>query len=46
MNALVVTFDQLPASILGCYGNEWIETPHCDRLAASGLVSDHCWASP
>jgi len=45
MSALVVTFDQLPASILGCYGNEWIETPHFDRLAAHGVVADQCWAS-
>jgi hypothetical protein len=45
MNALVVTFDQFPASILGCYGNEWIETPHLDRLAAGGLVADQCWAA-
>lgn len=43
--ALVVTFDRFPASILGCYGNEWIETPHVDRLAANGVVADQCWAS-
>ena len=43
--ALVVTFDQLPAAILGCYGNEWIETPHLDRLAAAGITADQCWAT-
>jgi hypothetical protein len=43
--ALVVTFDQFPASILGCYGNEWIETPHLDRLAAMGIVADACYAA-
>jgi hypothetical protein len=45
MSALVVTFDQLPVSTLGCYGNEWIETPHFDRLAAHGVVADQCWAA-
>ncbi len=45
MSVLVVTFDQLPASTLGCYGNEWIETPHLDRLAAHGVVADQCWAA-
>ena len=43
--ALVITFDQLPASILGCYGNEWIDTPGLDRLAARGFVADQCWTS-
>lgn len=43
-SALVITFDQFPASILGCYGNEWIETPEIDRLAANGMVADECWA--
>ncbi|MBI5760747.1 MAG: sulfatase-like hydrolase/transferase [Planctomycetales bacterium] len=38
--ALVITFDQLPASILGCYGNDWIETPHLDRLATQSVLFD------
>lgn len=41
--ALVITLDRFPASILGCYGNEWIETPHVDRFAARGQVADNCW---
>jgi len=44
-SALVITFDRFPASILGCYGNEWIETPHLDRLAAGGIVGESCWAA-
>lgn len=44
-SVLIVTFDRLPASILGCYGNEWIETQHIDRMAARGLVADQCWAA-
>lgn len=43
--ALVITFDRYPASILGCYGNEWIETPHLDHLAANGVVADACFAA-
>jgi len=34
MNAIVVTFDRLPVNFLACYGNNWIETPNFDRLAA------------
>jgi arylsulfatase A-like enzyme len=34
MNAIVLTFDRLPASFLACSGNNWIETPNFDRLAA------------
>ena len=38
MRIVVLTFDRLPASLLGCYGNEWVETPHFDRLAAESTV--------
>lgn len=38
--ALVISFDRLHAGYLGCYGNDWIETEHLDRLAASALVFD------
>ncbi|MDA0284940.1 MAG: hypothetical protein O3B13_05860 [Planctomycetota bacterium] len=44
MKAVVLTFDRLPAHLLGCYGNEWIETPGFDRLAASGSVFDQHFA--
>jgi len=40
MNALVVTFDRLPLRMLGCYGNDWIATPHFDRLAVESVVFD------
>lgn len=40
MQAIVVTFDRLATTALGCYGNEWIETPHFDRLASQGVVFD------
>lgn len=40
MQAVVVSFDSLAATSLGCFGNEWIETPHWDRLAATGAAFD------
>ncbi len=44
--AIVLALDQLSRRCLGCYGHEWIETPNLDRLAARGVVFDHCFASP
>ena len=41
MQAVIVSFDSLAATSLGCYGNEWVETPHWDRLAATGAVFDN-----
>ncbi len=38
--AVVVTFDRLHAGFLGCYGNDWIETPTFDRLATESVVFD------
>jgi hypothetical protein len=40
MRAVILSFDRLPCSALGCYGNEWVETQHFDRLAAEGFVCD------
>ncbi len=36
-NVLLVTFDTTRADRIGCYGNERIETPVLDRLAADGV---------
>jgi arylsulfatase A-like enzyme len=44
LKAIVLTFDRLPSHLLGCYGNEWIETPGFDRLAALGGVFDQHFA--
>ena len=44
MQAVVVTFDRLATTALGCYGNEWIETPHFDRLASQSVVFDRHFA--
>lgn len=38
--ALVLSFDRLHLGFLGCYGNDWIETPNFDRLATEAVVFD------
>ncbi|MBS0203736.1 MAG: sulfatase-like hydrolase/transferase [Planctomycetes bacterium] len=44
MQAIVVTFDRLASRLVGCYGNEWIETPNIDRMAATATVFDNYFA--
>ncbi|QDT25842.1 Sulfatase [Gimesia panareensis] len=43
--AFVVSFEQLPAFLLGCYGHQWIETPNFDRLASMSVVFDQHFAN-
>ncbi len=40
MKVLVLILDSLPLGFLGCYGNDWIDTPALDRIAAEGVVFD------
>lgn len=40
MQCVIISFDSLATNSLGCYGNEWIETPNLDRLASTGAVFD------
>jgi arylsulfatase A-like enzyme len=44
MKVLVVTARGLQAGALGCYGNQWVETPALDGLAAEGVVFDQHFA--
>ncbi|MFB3103780.1 MAG: sulfatase-like hydrolase/transferase, partial [Pseudomonadales bacterium] len=37
-NILFLFTDDQPQSCLGCIGNEHIQTPHLDRLAAKGVL--------
>ncbi len=39
---LIVTDDQSPLT-LSCYGDQLCDTPHLDRLAASGMVLDRAY---
>lgn len=43
--AVMVTFDCWPWPALGCYGNDWIDTPGWDALAAEGFAFDRCVAT-
>lgn len=36
-NVVLITADNQPASLLGCYGNSDVHTPAIDRMAAEGL---------
>src|SRR5712692_10006725 len=44
MKILALVASGLDAGHIGCYGNEWIETPTLDRLAARGIVFDQHYA--
>jgi arylsulfatase A-like enzyme len=44
MKAIVIEVPHLHLGYLGCYGNDWIETPNIDALAASGVVFDQHYA--
>jgi arylsulfatase A-like enzyme len=44
MNFIVIVSDTLRRDFLGCYGNEWISTPHIDRFAAGAQVFDRAYS--
>ena len=43
--AVVLTFDRLPITLLGCFGNVELMTPNFDRLAARSAVFDAHYAA-
>ena len=44
MKAVILTFDRLPISFLGCYGHSLVKTPNFDRLASRSIVYDQHYA--
>jgi hypothetical protein len=44
MRTVVIAAHGCPVWGLGAYGNEWIATPHLDRLAAEGTAFDRHYA--
>ena len=44
-NLLFVFSDQQSSDMLGCYGNDQINTPNIDGLAADGVRFNHCVSS-
>jgi len=45
MNFILIISDTLRLDHLGCYGNEWISTPHIDRLAEKSIIFDRAYAA-
>jgi arylsulfatase A-like enzyme len=44
-NIVLITADNQPATLLGCYGSTDVHTPHVDRMAADGMLFRWCFAS-
>ncbi len=42
-NILWICTDQQRWDTLGCYGNPYVHTPNLDRLAAQGVLFEHCY---
>ncbi len=42
-NLLIIMSDEHSRKILGCYGNDIVQTPHLDRLAARGTVFERAY---
>lgn len=45
LRAVVLSCDRWHVDFLGCYGNDWIETPNLQRLAAQGVTFDRHFAA-
>lgn len=43
MRIVFIICDTLRRDFLGCYGNEWIQTPHIDELAEEATVFDNAY---
>lgn len=44
-NLVIIMCDQLRKDFLGCYGNEYVNTPNIDSLAAHSTVFNHCYVN-
>src|SRR5271169_2283763 len=44
MKVLILTVRGLRVDSLGCYGNDWIDTPNLDKFAAESVVFDEHFA--
>lgn len=45
-NIVFILADDVGREVLGCYGGTSYNTPHLDRLAASGAKFEHCYSMP
>ena len=44
MNIILIISDTFRRDHLGCYGNEWIRTPHIDKFARESVVFENAYA--
>ncbi|MFP4673861.1 MAG: sulfatase [Opitutales bacterium] len=44
-NILFIMADQLRSDYLGYNGADWMDTPNIDKLAARGMIFNHCYTS-
>jgi len=44
MNTIVIMADSWRYDYLGCYGNDWIQTPNIDKLAEDGMLFENAYA--
>ena len=45
MNIILIVCDTLRRDHLGCYGNDWISTPHIDRFASRSIIFNRAYAA-
>ncbi|MGB0742345.1 MAG: sulfatase-like hydrolase/transferase, partial [Planctomycetaceae bacterium] len=45
-NIILIFIDDMGWGDLGCYGNDFIDTPRIDQLAAEGIRFTHCYSTP
>jgi len=45
MNFIVIVSDTMRRDHLGCYGNDWISTPHIDAFARKAIVFDRAYSA-
>jgi arylsulfatase len=44
-NLVFVLPDRLRQDTSGAYGNDWIQSPHMDRMASESFVFEHCYVT-
>lgn len=44
-NLVFILPDRQRRDTLACYGNDWIQVPHLNRLAEESFVFDHCYVT-
>ena len=44
-NLVFILPDRQRRDTVACYGNDWIQVPHLNRLAEESLVFDHCYVT-